>query len=90
MTVVAEKTGIVVLICKTCLVLICGSFAHYSAVHMYRQWCTPMSTLGFLMSPVMISTPHCTALRWIIHNGANAITNSWSLLAGFAIALIVK
>jgi hypothetical protein len=75
---------------KTCLLLVGWSFAHYSAVHMYEQWCTPLSPLGFLLSPVMISTPHCTALRWIIHEGACNITNSWSLLAGFAIAYFVK
>ena len=75
---------------KTCLIFLGWSFAHYSAVHMYQQWCTPLTTFGFLMSPVMVSTPHCTALRWIIQTAACTITNAWNLLAGIAIACVLS
>ena len=75
---------------KTWLVLMMWSFAHYAAVHLYEYWCTPLTAIGFFMSPVMVNTPHCVAFRWLIHNGAFNIVESWSLIAGFAIACIVQ
>jgi len=53
---------------------------HYSASHLYIQFCVPNTIIGFLMSPFMTATPHCQALRWIVFNGANMINNMWVVL----------
>lgn len=53
---------------------------HYISAHLYVQFCTPLSFTGFLMSPFVVSAPHCRALRWSINNGASSIDAMWILL----------
>ena len=64
------------------------SLAHYFAVHAYEHWCTPLTPIGFLMSPVMISSAHCTAFRWVIQQGALHVGHFWALLAGFVVVAV--
>jgi hypothetical protein len=33
--------------------------------------------MGFLLSPFMLSTPHCKLLNWAIYNGVANITAMW-------------
>ena len=35
---------------------------HYFSAHLYIKFCVPDTIVGFLMSPFMISTPHCQGL----------------------------
>jgi hypothetical protein len=55
-------------------------FLHYFASHLYVRYCVPNTIQGFLVSPFMVSTPHCQGLRWMIYNGGNNITNMWTLV----------
>ena len=56
---------------------------HYIASHLYVYYCVPWSPLGIVWSPLIISAPHCTAMRWCVQNGA-AITNGmWLALGAF-------
>jgi hypothetical protein len=50
---------------------------HYSASHIYIIYCVPKTWVGFFVSPLLTSTPHCQGLRWIIYNGGNQINNMW-------------
>ncbi len=50
---------------------------HYVASHLYVKFCVPTTIVGFLLSPFMVSTPHCQGLRWIVYNAANMINNMW-------------
>ena len=50
---------------------------HYFASHLYIKFCVPETILGFLISPFLITTPYCVALRWVIQTGANTINNMW-------------
>ena len=38
----------------------------YFSAHLYVKFCVPNSFIGFIMSPLMISTPHCQGLRWML------------------------
>ena len=53
---------------------------HYTASHLYVQFCVPKTIVGFIMSPFMTATPHCQGLRWIVYNAANMINNMWIIL----------
>jgi hypothetical protein len=50
---------------------------HYFASHLYVRYCVPWSFYGFIMSPIISSTPHCQGLRWVLYNGGNQINNMW-------------
>ena len=58
------------------------SVAHFAAVHAYRYMCVPLTPIGLVMSPLLLNTPHCAALRWLIHNGAFNVTACWATIAG--------
>ena len=53
---------------------------HYMASHLYVQYCTPNTIIGFISSPIVSPLPHCQAFRWIIYNGGNSIMNMWLIL----------
>ena len=61
---------------------------HYFAAHLYIKFCVPNTFLGFIMSPLMISTPHCQGLRWIVYNAANIINNMWILVGTWISSMI--
>ena len=50
---------------------------HHLSGHVYIYFCTPNSIIGFITSPLMVATPHCTAIRWMIYEGGNIITTMW-------------
>lgn len=53
---------------------------HFCASHLYVYYCVPMTVSGFLLSPFLISTPHCKALNWAIYNGSNIISYMWIIV----------
>jgi len=61
---------------------------HYFAAHLYIKFCVPNTLFGFIMSPLMISTPHCQGLRWIVYNAANIINNMWILVGTWISSMI--
>ena len=50
---------------------------HYFSAHLYVTHCVPNTLIGFIMSPFMMSTPHCLGLRWIVYNAPSVINNMW-------------
>ena len=61
---------------------------HYFSAHLYVKFCVPNSIIGFIMSPLMISTPHCQGLRWIVYNAANIINHMWILIGAWIYSMI--
>jgi len=52
-------------------------FLHYLSSHVYTYICTPSTIVGFLYSPFMVATPHCQAIRWVLHESSNVINTMW-------------
>jgi hypothetical protein len=50
---------------------------HYFASQLYVPFCAPNTIIGFLLSPILASTPQCKALRWIINFGGNEMETMW-------------
>ena len=83
---VASKTiHLIVKISGIYLLWIC---LHYGASHMYIKLCVPRTIFGFIMSPFMVSTPHCQGLRWIVYNAATIINNMWLALGAWIYTLL--
>ena len=55
--------------------------AHYVSSHLYANYCTKPTVIGFITSPFLTMSPQCQAGRWIIYNGAYAINIMWILFA---------
>lgn len=62
---------------------------HYIASHLYTNLCVPNTIYGFVMSPFMVTAPHCQGLRWIVYNGSNIITNMWVILGTWLCSVLV-
>lgn len=74
---------------------VCGYYImwillHYAAIHLYPEFCAPYTILGFLLSPFMVSAPHCIAMRWIISEGSNVVMAMWIGVAGVLINKILR
>ena len=63
---------------------------HYLAVHLYPIYCAPLTITGFILSPFMVSAPHCVAMRWLVTQGANVIITMWVAIGAYAIQLMLK
>ena len=50
---------------------------HYVVSNSYGYFCTPISTYGFLTTPILVSSPHCKALRWAHEISGTTIDNMW-------------
>jgi len=61
---------------------------HYFSAHLYVKFCVPNSVVGFIMSPLMMTTPHCQGLRWIVYNAANIINHMWILIGAWIYSMI--
>jgi hypothetical protein len=59
--------------------------AHFACSNLYPTLCCNMSVWGFVMSPFMAVTPHCEALRWVIHYTGGQIRNVWIWLGGYLV-----
>jgi hypothetical protein len=62
---------------------------HYVSSHLYVTWCTPLTAVGFVLSPFVVPAPHCQAFRWVIVNGSNSITAMWFTLGTWIAKKIV-
>jgi hypothetical protein len=58
---------------------------HYIASHAYIYFCVPESLTGFLLSPFLVPTPHCSLLRWAIQQGGENINLMWILLSAWIV-----
>ena len=53
---------------------------HYVTAHMYVRYCAVSSLYGFIISPFLISSPHCIAMRWVFSKGGTVIEGMWILV----------
>jgi hypothetical protein len=64
------------------------TLAHYVATLLYAKFCTPYSFYGFVLSAVLVSTPQCSALRWMMYNGATKMNSMLLIIGGYILAYI--
>jgi hypothetical protein len=63
---------------------------HYCSAHLYTSYCVPLSMSGLLWSPLLISSPHCKAFRWVLHNGGNSLDSMWILIGTWLSFTVLK
>ena len=51
---------------------------HVAAVHAYQWLCVPASVWGLIRAPLMIATPHCRALVWVIDGTSMTVFTAWT------------
>lgn len=56
---------------------------HYIAAHLYKNHCAPSGVWGFLLSPLMASTPYCTGLVWILQNSVIKFMAIWTIVGSW-------
>jgi hypothetical protein len=61
---------------------------HYFSAHLYVKFCVPYNIMGFIMSPLVIMTPHCQGLRWIVYNAAKIINDMWFLIGAWICSVL--
>lgn len=64
--------------------------AHFVASNMYPSMCCGSGLWGFIMTPFMVVTPHCEAMRWVIHYTGDQIRNIWLWLGGYLVVYFGK
>jgi len=65
-------------------------FLHYISSHLYIYFCNPFSFIGFVISPFLVPSLHCQALRWTIYNGGNHITTMWMTIGTWVVTKLIK
>jgi len=63
---------------------------HYISCQLYVHYCVPSGIMGYLISPLLVSSPHCKALRWAFYNGGNIIDNMWNYLGIWCSTQLLK
>jgi hypothetical protein len=61
------------------------SILHYISANTYPTLCTPCTITGMVMTPFMVVTPHCQAIRWVINWSGNQINMAWISLGGYLV-----
>ena len=64
-------------------------FIHYISANIYPYFCASFTFKGLLTSIFMTQTPHCIAIRYLINNGASAITTMWLAMGSWIISKII-
>lgn len=78
----------IIFLFKASCIYILWIFLHYFSAHLYIKFCVPNTVIGFIMSPFMISTPHCQGLRWIVYNAVSVINNMWIIVGAWIYSVI--
>jgi hypothetical protein len=56
---------------------------HYAAAHLYKMHCAASGLWGFLLSPLMASTPYCTGLVWILQHSVIKFMAIWTIVGSW-------
>lgn len=62
------------------IVYLCWITLHFITAQLYVRYCAHYSFYGFLLSPFLISAPHCVAMRWVFARGGTLIDGMWIIL----------
>jgi hypothetical protein len=73
------------IITRGAIVYIMFILLHYAASNIYPCMCTPLTVMGFVMSPFMVLAPHCEAMRWVIGFTGTQIRNMWIWIGGYLV-----
>ena len=73
---------------------LCGIYVlwillHFASVKLYSRYCVPSSFIGLLLTPFLVPTPHCKALRWTMHQGGSTIDSMWIVMGTWLASKIV-
>jgi hypothetical protein len=80
---------------KDFLINVCGIYIIWILLHMiasnlYPMYCAELSFFGIIKSAFIAPAPHCQAMRWVIHNGGNVITQMWVVLGTWCCGKLFK
>lgn len=56
---------------------------HYISSHLYIHWCAGNTFIGFILSPIYSSAPHCQALSWTIYTTSRQFVVMWIALGTY-------
>ena len=73
---------------KLLLIYLFWIVAHYLSSQYYPKLCVPFNLRGFFLSPLMVPSAHCTAMRWMITAGGNNICTGWLFLMSILMDLL--
>lgn len=62
---------------------------HFITAQMYVRYCAHPSLYGLLISPFLISAPHCAAMRWVFTKGGTLIDGMWILLGTWLCSKVI-
>jgi len=65
-------------------------FIHYTIANAYPYFCAPSNFKGFLVSPFLVSSPHCKALRWAFDQSSLTVDNMWIIFGAWAAGKITS
>ena len=75
---------------RNCLLYGAWIVFHYLSVHLYTTMCLPYTLRGFLISPFVVSSPQCVAIRWMITKSGDNICIMWMVLGNACLLQIDK
>jgi hypothetical protein len=56
---------------------------HHIVSNLYAELCAPKTLFGLFITPFIVSSPHCSSMRWLINNSIMFIENGWILASIF-------
>ena len=78
--VVVKVSAMFLFVYNACFWYVLWIIAHYAVAHLYVHQCAPQSFMGFIMSPLLNSSPQCKALRFAMQYGGNLLDHMWIVL----------
>ena len=71
-------------------VYLCWITLHFITAQLYVRYCAHYSFYGFLLSPFLISAPHCVAMRWVFARGGTLIDGMWIILGTWLCSNVIN
>ena len=65
-------------------------FIHNISSNMYVYYCSPFTLRGLLLSPIIIITPHCKTILWVINHTSYNIQLMWILIGTWILKNIIS
>lgn len=73
---------------KVCAIYFTWTILHFTSSHLYSKFCNELTLFGFITSPFLVTSPHCTAFRWCIKYGSEALTSMWIVLGTWLLSCL--
>lgn len=59
------------------------TIVHFTAAHLYVQWCTGHTIIGLIVSPLFAASPQCQALSWTMYTISQKFVQLWLLVGTY-------